>query len=872
MTQQISSSRTSNLIAETQESLTQAMMIRSAPTKHGGLPIALRSIMLALGEDTIMQGNTYETRPAATVIGRVIEKYYIAGDRALGADIAKMSDQPFPLIVPYTLASQLDEGTRDRQSSFVNSKTGNNTSFRYMMIQLSRLGAEYLLDMEHFPKTYNMENSELVSLNIRSHVPVECLRTTNFITTGKGSNSYSMCASELFATMAQMIEYGYDIPVEELKHFKGFDFGDPNRYLIMKPEGLASLFNIGVSTVIEKIPYEIDLHNKTINFKALHQGWYGDTLEKGFKRRIMEHDGQFLTMNINYQNVSNSIHDNHRLSIAGIQFKTDNLKLIVDEFEDKFEDLIYFNYNHFAHNVDVQIEDKFEKGYKLNSRSVREILTECIENFYLNRKDKYLGEARKLEEEIAEYLIMEKVTRPYMATKIRDLLLEPQSIRVSELKKYADEKTAENSIKHPEITIQEITDYVWRDRDQANFILANLNTQGHEYYRSLIEAHQKEIDKLRKKASKDALKEEARIRFVNLSKEDSLQRKSPIWFLNSGINVRDREQVANFISSVKEGDLPNKIQVFPGTTVVKTQGENLKPGYKPSYTIFDNDIAVLKGTTWDIVSKHEVREVTYGSSETYIQEDYRFVIPNKAVGIYLTNLGRVGFWLEKNIKINQSCFLFKEGEYVMDFVPINDFVNRETLTIEDNRVMVFVTENKIIYKTLEELYIAASKLGDIGYINELKFTHSIDVIKDMSEINQLFLWNYKQNRYRDLSHFDWEYNPIKLDTQYIPNSLVSTNKKAYLNGLHLPYSILNEIAETNITGGEFNYDYIIPKGLDKYILIIKDGIENNDPIIVEDLKQKVSKGTTQLIKEGKLNPDGYPKLINFDFIRDIRIV
>ena len=79
---------TEHLVNNVQKSLTRAMIERSLPS--GGLPIAFRALLLALGDRTIKQGEPFKTVMGSTIVGDTMSKYYVAGDKPLGNDLASM--------------------------------------------------------------------------------------------------------------------------------------------------------------------------------------------------------------------------------------------------------------------------------------------------------------------------------------------------------------------------------------------------------------------------------------------------------------------------------------------------------------------------------------------------------------------------------------------------------------------------------------------------------------------------------------------------------------------------------------------------------------------------------------------------------------
>ena len=857
---------TEDLVRLTQHELTKAMMLRSAPS--GGLPLGFRGIMMSLGEMTIMKGKPFETVPAMRIIGDTIANYYIAGDGTLGGDIASLSDEPFPLITPYRNYSKKDEKTSnlDKVTTFKHRMTGGHTSPRYMMVQLSELGYEYLKNMEYFPKTYDIYNTRKVGINIKSHVPVELLRTTTFRTQGKGADMYPMNPSELFYTMYEMMEYGCDIPVERLTKFKGFDLGDANLSIHMKPEALHSLFNIGICAFSTRIDFDVSFQGRSIVFKAFPYKLTGKTFTRQVENIIKRNKGQFQTFEVKPENISSHIIKGKSVALNNVQFKSWDEDLVRREVETVFFKQVFANYHHFAHDVNIEIEDELEKVYELDSKSVRETLIQCIENYKEITRTKYLGEIEKIRSKIKELMIYEKVTRPYVAKLVQELMLEDNYTRSKELKRQLDEYHNSDPEQYPLITQEEVDDYIWVN--YGNDVLANLNARGHTDYERLIKDEMDRIAYLENQAREENIIEEAKSLFYNLSQNPDYQRISPVYFINSTLDVSTRERVADFVNIYQHSDIRGKVHYYGPNGILKTSGKNLPKDTIPYYTIYNKDLTFQEG---DFLYKLNLDRVPkLGSNLGFISGDIKLAVPHDKAGIYLTNTGRLGVF-HKVYAMNRSDGEgFMHGEHVVDFIPINPYININTLeTTQEGVKVVIVRDTHYEVIDLDRILEEYVNLGMLKSI-EYKDVRAIELLEDEKELSKVYIWAYDDQSYVRLSDIDVYSMTNDFNKAYYPNHLVSGNKQAYLDGIHIPTNILEELAGVELATRNFDYDYNLPEGIEKYIVHVSSNPQENSKEKMKELATLIDSKVKDLTDQGGLS-DSSPtrKLAVFNFIREI---
>ena len=843
---------TSELVKKTQENLTKSMMIRSAPS--GGLPIAFRSLLLALGEYTIMRGEPFDVVPANRLIGKVTSKYYIAGEGSLGKDIASMSDEPFPLITPYRKSSTLDTDVSvDKVSSFKIKSSGGSTDHRYQMVQLSRLGFEYLKNMKYFPKTYDITNNELVGINIKSHVPAELLRTTVMRTTGKGADMYPMNPAELFYTMYQMID-NYDIPVEELHAFKGFDLGNRNLTVIMKPEALVSLFDIGVCSFSTKINYDIDFDNETIVFRSFPYGITGNVFIAQIDRIVNRKKGDFGAFRVNSKDISAHYTNDVAVMFKNVRFLTHDINEVKIALESNFFKQIYANLYHFSHDVSVDIDDekKLETGYELRSRSVREVLIECIENYKTIMASRYDGEIQEIEEKIKHYRVFEKVTRPYLAKHIQELLLDP--LRVHKLKQYADMYHQQDPEQYPEITLEEIENYVWVRN--SNNVLANLDKQGYQHYARLIADSLKEIDRLKK--MKENIVNEAKNLFLELSQVPEFQRKSPVKFINNTLGI-DKERLLDFVSIFKNSDIKRKYHYYGLSGVTYSRGPNLHKDYVPLYTIYNPErLLIQEGNMITKISANMINPIDKG----VIGSNVKLVLPDKSIGLYLTNYGRLGVF-NRLVEGSQLGEPLLDGEHLVDFISLSDSVNKNTLEAYTNQLVLLVKDNYLSVIPLREVmkeWIDKGAFVTDPYLD----VRSMELLDDESELKSIYLWNNTVSEFIPIGNIEWKNFKTKLNIHYNPYYLIG-KKEAYLNGIYLPTSVLNKLLGTNLISRKFNIDYSLPEGAEKYIAYVTEDYQDMDKL-KELLDVKVAQLESQYHFKFK---NDISKLACISFIREI---
>lgn len=381
-----------------------------------------------------------------------------------------------------------------------------------------------------------------------------------------------MNPSEIFYTMYEMIEHGYDLPVEKLSSFKGFDLGSKSLTVYTNPQGLISLFDIGICAFIGKVDYEIDYEGSRIIFKSFPYALRGIVFDNQVSAILEKNNYTFNTFKVDPNGVS--IHDEEgfalELKVSG--FYSRDLNAIKADIESNFFKQLYSNYYNFAHEIDIEIENKIETGMTLKSRSVRETLIRCIENFKDITALRYQMEIDELEDKIKVLRIYEKATREYMAVEIQRLLREPDYVRTRDLKVYADKYHESNPDVYPEFTMDEIVNYIWV-RDDSNRVLANLNQLGHENYRSRIEYELKNIEMLKGKLNPKGIIEEAKATYLYLSQVAEYKRKSPVKFINGGLSLDAKEKMIDYTSIFEKGKIDSKIHFYSGNTIVKTSGK-----------------------------------------------------------------------------------------------------------------------------------------------------------------------------------------------------------------------------------------------------------------------------------------------------------
>lgn len=857
---------TKELVQLTQSTLTKAMMIRSAPS--GGLPIAFRSILLELGSKTILADNPYETFPATQIVGGVTSNYYVTGDAPLESDIASMSNEPFPLITPYMKVDvNSQDSSMDFINSFKNSITGNSLQLRYMMVQFSRLGFEYMRNMKYFPKTMNMNNNKEIAMNIKSHVPAELFRTTMFRTQGKGSNTYPMNPAEIFYTMYELLERGYDLPVEKLSAFRGFDLGNRNVTVYMKPEALYSLFDIGICSFASKIDYDLDYGNSKIIIKSFPYDIYGKVYYNQVESLLVKNNYVFNTFRVDPTGVSIHGDENFAIEIKIQNFFTRDENMIRADIEANFFKNLYSTHYHFAHEVDVEVENKNEVGFSLKSRSVRDTLVRCIENFKEVTAHKYQVQIDELEEKIKVLRIYEKATRPYIAQKIRELLLENDSVRVNELKRFTDEFHQQNPDEYPEFTTEEISNYIWVSK--GNDVIANLNRRGHDYYRSQIESELRAIDGLKEKMNAKSIIEEAKQTYLKLSQLNEFKRKSPVKFLNGSISLDAKEKLLDYVSIFEKGKINSKIHYYGGSTVLKTSGENLPAQYQPSYTIRDKRNLLYQEGRY--LRKLLPNLVPYMDNKLgYIAGDIKLLIPEDEVGIYLTNFGRVGITDIMYPRDYEVGYPLLEGEFFLDFIPVTGHVNTRTYMAKSKAKLLMTSNEEIKIITLEEFLEDYRLYRDLTRLAKYDSTLAIEIIEDESDLQYMYIWNRTSKKFVRLSDVNWKDLGFALGEHYYPNAIYSGNKKIYLDGIHVPVNILSKVLGIEFKKANF-VEYIdLPLEFKSYIAYISANEKDNSDAEIENLKSAIEERRKNLVaSELVKDNDVLSSIATCQFIREI---
>ena len=844
----------------TQSALTRAMMVRSAPSN--GLPIAFRSLLLELGNRTIMNDTPFETYEADTIMGGVVSKYYKAGNQSLEGDIASMSDEPFPLITAYQKRDQIaiDAGL-DVVSSFKNKQSGNSTASRYMMIQFSELGFEYMKNMKYFPKVMNMNNNQEVPLHIKSHVPAELFRTTVFRTQGKGADMYPMNPAEVFYTMYEMIEHGYDIPIEQLTAFRGFDLGSPHITVYTKPEALYSLFNIGICSFTSRVSYEIDYNTNTLIIKSFPYKLKGVTYDAQVEAILKRNDYRFSSFTANPTGVSIHSSKNEALKMSGLIFHTRDESAIRKDIEAHFFKQLFQNHYHFAHEVDIEIENKIESRYTLKSKSVRETLITCIENFKEITSIKYQGQIDEIEEQIKVLRIYEKSTRDYIADHIHRLQRVPG--RESELKRTLDQLRAEDPEKYPEFTLEEISEYIYVRN--GNNILANLDIRGSQYYKDKISSELKRIEALKEKLKPENIIKEAKDTYLRLSKNPNFQRKSPVVFINSQVSLDAREKLIDYVSTFQKGKVQTKTHYYGGSTILRTSGENLPEQYTPTYT--------LKLRKEYLYQEGRVLRSLYGniapyldSPMGYVSGDMKMIHPVGEQGIYLTNLGRVGVADKHNAKDGETGYPLASMEYFIDFIPINEY-----LKLNLNKVgLMLVNKANLRVIPLQEILEDHARLKDLTALGKYDDTTAIEIVEDINDISGNYLWNASAGEFIDVSTVNWASLKFPLGEHYHPYIIYSGNRKAYINGIHVPIEILSEMFSMNFKRGRFIQYMEIPAEFKSYIAYISPRKEENSEEEMQSLSYLISDRLNTAITAGTIAKRGRTSaLATFSFIREI---
>lgn len=851
---------TKELIQLTQASLTRAMMVRSAPS--GGLPIAFRSLLMELGNKTIMTGSPFETHEAADIVGGVISKYYKAGDISLAGDLASMSDEPFPLITPYVKRDRVvQDAGQDMVTSFKNKQSGNSTELRYMMVQFSELGYEYMKNMKYFPKTMNMNNNQETPIHVKSHVPAELFRTTVFRTQGRGADTYPMNPGEIFYTMYEMLDKGYDIPVEELTAFKGFDLGNPHISVYMKPEALYSLFNIGICSFKSRIAYDIDYSTNTLIMRAFPYKMRGVTFDKQIEDVLKKNDYRFSSFTVDSSGISTHIGKNEALKMRGLVFHTRDEHLIRKDIESHFYRQLFKDQYHFAHEVEIGIDNKVETTYSLKSKSVRETLITCIENFKEITSIKYQRQIDDIEEQIKVLRIYEKSTRDYIADHIHRLQRVPG--REGELKRLLDSLRAEDPEKYPEFTMEEISSYIYVRN--GNNILANLDVRGSEYYKHQIEGELRKIEHLKEKLKPQNIANEAKETYLRLSKNEQFKRKSPIYFVNSAMPIEAKEKMVDYVSTFQKGKVQTKTHYYGGRSILRTSGENLPEIYTPSYT--------LRERKEYLYQEGGILRSLYGSlvpfldnPQGYVAGDIRMIQPVGEEGIYLTNLGRVGVADKHNLRGGVDGYPLLTGEFMTDFIPIKEYMKLNVARVG----VIIVSKAVVKVLPLEEVINDHRRLGNLTSIAKYDDTTAIEIVEDLNDLSCNYLWNSTTSEFIDISTVNWKSMKVQVGENYYPYSVYSGNKKMYLGGVHVPAEIVSEITGVKLKTGRFIQYMEIPLEFKSYIAYISENREDNSEAEIEDLRTMVSNRLNSLIMEGIVAKKSKTSaLATFSFIREI---
>lgn len=857
---------TEQLLTNVQKSLTRTMIERSLPS--GGLPIAFRALLLSLGDRTIKQGDPFKTVMGFPIVGDTISKYYVAGDRPLGNDLASMSAEPFPLITSHTGTDATMEKIQ-KLTSFKDKMTGSTTGLRYMIVQFTKLGAEYMKYMEYFPKTYSITNNSLVPINIKSHIPAELFKTTVFRTLGKGANMYPLNPSEVFYTMYQLLEEGYDIPVSQLRHFRGFDLGNKLNTIYMKPESLASLFDIGISTFVERVSVTIDIENGRVLFHSHPSKYYGETFVNNVQKQVKR--SNYVIGHIYFDperppisEVSSGI----LLEYSNVRFATDDIQQLQLEIEAALSNELFVEYHHYAQQSEVGIVDNIEVDLKIVSKSVRESMIDAIENFREIKRLQYQSEIDKIEEELKENIIKEKVTRPYLSRKIQSLLLEPNDVRIYGLKEFVDEKHKEDPDLYPDITVAEIRDYVWVSN--SNDILANLNNSGHERYKALIERQLKEIERLKEKLKEENITEEIKQVYYSLSTIKDFYRKSPVEFLNDSLDIESRELLleATDLLGQAQGVLPHKVHYFPNYPLSTTLGENLPKDFRPLYTVRTPWIAYQSDGYIDGIKAEYLPDIT--SENLYFNTNpSQFVAPLGRHGLYLTNQGYIGIWYKPDAEGYNSLELLP-NDYVIDFIDITDMVDWETKKVIADKKVVIVKNLGVSVVDLQRLLDIHFDRGNLMYVPNKAYIEvsALEVVDSESELSNMYIFSYDLKTYISLSYLKEEKPPLR--EKYYLNYIISGYKKAYLDGIHIPISVLNHIVGTSLKEGVHPIDYEYPEGIDKYITILKDRLEDNEERDINQLQSKMMDVVNNCKQTGELGDKYFFKLYPYTFVRELR--
>lgn len=846
---------TEKLLDHTLVSLTKSMIERSLPS--GGLPIAFRSLLLTLSDMTIKQGDNFKTVNGTSVVGESVSKYYVAGDRPLADDIASMSAEPFPLITSHS-GTDITMEVKQQLTSFKNKVTGTTTGLRYMILQFSKLGYEYMKYIEYQPKTYSRTNEGKVNINIKSHVPAELFRSTNFRTLGRGANMYPLNPSEVFYTMYQLIEEGYDIPVSELKHFKGFDLGNKLNTIYMKPEALVSLFDIGIASFVERVHLDVDMSQGKVIFKSFHSRFLGDVFVKRLQAIIKNNDYRLGPVFFDKDIAPvPSVSEDIFLEYSGVRFYSSNEEEVKRELELILSQNLIISYHHYSHRSEVEIKDFIEKDIKLTSKSVREILIECINNFKEIKITQYTTEIEKLEELLADNLIKEKVTRPYLREKIQSLLLQPNDVRINELKIFADMKHGEDPDKYPELTEDVIRDYVWVS--QGNDVLPNLNNEGHNKFVSLIENQLHQINQLKEKLKDENIEEEIKKSYLTLSKIEDFQRKSPVEFLNDSLDITRRQlllEASDLIGNSSQF-LPTKVHYYENSPLTKTLGENIPKGYYPLYTIKTSAVSYQSEGMLDHIFTVDLPDLKDERNLVYNTFAAEFVFPSNRRGIYLTSHGNLGIW-DKAPTTSRDYLDLSPGEFVIDFIDIHDIKDYST-----KKIVLLKNENMAIYG-LDDIMKIHNVRGHLKYDeNRLFFDiKSMEMIDSEEELDQMYVFQLEPRTFVKLAYLKGKY---RIGEQFYLDNIVSGYKRAYLNGVHVPIDIVNNMAGTNLKDGEHLIDYDYPENLNKFTIILNDDYRNNDPRDIEQLKRQMWEN----IRENEMDEKFFYKLAGFDFIREV---
>lgn len=225
-----------------------AVALKRSASIEGGLPIGYFNLVHAIATIPNAKGDTMPIAKIESQFGANIGAP-TEGAKEIMVNLGKLTALPFPIVESTKKISPFSDETIT--TPLYNVADGTTTDKRYASVKLSELG--HLL-------TRHYQNEPMgFSDHYKSFVPMTLLRKSMPWTMGHRSQMYPLNPSELFRLQARMLELGHPfVSDNDLKQmFKGFDLGD-GYSIYMTSSALQSLFTTGESSFISVPDITID--------------------------------------------------------------------------------------------------------------------------------------------------------------------------------------------------------------------------------------------------------------------------------------------------------------------------------------------------------------------------------------------------------------------------------------------------------------------------------------------------------------------------------------------------------------------------------------------------------------------------------------